>query len=399
MAGKKAPTSSRLKLLKAVQRLPHRYTLARTLLQTLSLSVLVSVPAIGLAKVDLWQGQHQFLFAPARLQVAVGAVVLGIIAMYLMTFLVNAAAGRLFCGWGCPVGQISRLGEQLDAPGLTIRQRWIARLKGAAHSGILVLAIMLWWVDLRVLVKGTGQALALSWATLLGLATAAYLHGRLWRWNFCKNYCPIGMYYSVVSPAQWFGVRFSHAENCINCNACDNVCPVALEPRNLLAEVSTPRGWSVSGMPGRSHCLECGDCIRACEFMTASKGKGPSPLTLSWTQMMAPAASELPFPEAEALWGDHSPAALGAGALHAPRREAVDEMESQHGQQQSIAGALAVMEAPSCCAPKPKLSLQVLQRPASARSCFGSAHCSGLCLSDATRPNEPCTGSGCQHAG
>ena len=31
------------------------------------------------------------------------AIVVGIVAFYFVTFVLNAVVGRLFCGWGCPV--------------------------------------------------------------------------------------------------------------------------------------------------------------------------------------------------------------------------------------------------------------------------------------------------------
>ena len=86
--------------------------------------------------------------------------------------------------------------------------------------------------------------------TLLG-----HLHGRYWRWDFCTK-------------------------TCIECDACDNVCPVNLAPRDLMAPIPSPGGFSIDAAPGRNHCLGCGDCARACEWMVGLKGKAPVPLLL-----------------------------------------------------------------------------------------------------------------------
>jgi ferredoxin len=95
--------------------------------------------------------------------------------------------------------------------------------------------------------------------------------------------CPIGLYYSFVSPARWFGVHFRNGRGtCIECSACDNVCPVDLRPRDLSTPVPARGGISVTDAPGRNHCLECGDCVRACEWMIAAKGAGPVPLELGY---------------------------------------------------------------------------------------------------------------------
>ena len=69
---------------------------------------------------------------------------------------------------------------------------------------------------------------------------------------------------------------------CIECDACDHVCPVDLAPRTLMTPIPSPGGFSVEGAPGRNHCLVCGDCVRACEWMVGLKGKAPVPLLLGF---------------------------------------------------------------------------------------------------------------------
>lgn len=254
---------------------------------TVSLTILAAVPLSGLARVDLWGGRHAVLFRAAPFKPALAGVIVGIGAMYVATFLVNVVAGRLFCGWGCPVGQVSRFGEVLETPGLDRRGRLRAALAGGAFSLALVLSFAAWWVDLRVLWLGSPPALAAVWGTLAVGVLAAWAHGRFWRWEFCKSACPIGLYYSFVSPAQWYGVYFRNEyDSCIECDACDNVCPVDLRPRDLMAPAGPRPGISVADAPGRNHCLECGDCVRACEWMIDLrghlKGGGPVPLLLGF---------------------------------------------------------------------------------------------------------------------
>ncbi len=274
---------TRLKILKAIRRSPHDYDRYRALGMTVSLAILFWVPLSGLARVDLWGGRHALLFEAAPFKHGLAGVIVGIGTMYVVTFLVNVVGGRLFCGWGCPVGQLSRFGEAVDSPGLKGRQRWRPRVEGALFSAALVASFMAWWVDLRVLVLGSPTALAVSWGVLAAGVAAAYAHGRWWRWEFCKSACPIGLYYSFVSPARWYGVHFrNHESTCIECNACDNVCPVDLAPRDLMAPAGTRPGLSIADAPGRNHCLECGDCVRACEWMIERKGEGPVPLLLGF---------------------------------------------------------------------------------------------------------------------
>ncbi len=286
MRGKKASAPNpRLKVLRALRKSGHRYDPRRAAGMTLSLAILILVPLSGLARVDLWMGRHTLLFRPAPFKHALAGVLVGIAVLYVATFLVNVIGGRLFCGWGCPVGQVSRFGEAVDTPGLKGPQRLRASLAGALFSGALVLSVLAWWVDLRVLWWGSATALAWAWSVLLGSILLSYAHGRWWRWEFCKSACPIGLYYSFVSPARWFGVHFRNSlESCIDCDACDNVCPVNLAPRDLMAPAVSHSGLSIAGAPGRNHCLECGDCVRACEWIIEKKGEGPVPLLMGFFQ-------------------------------------------------------------------------------------------------------------------
>ncbi|MDX1682448.1 MAG: 4Fe-4S binding protein [Phycisphaeraceae bacterium] len=271
----------RLKVLRPLRLKSHRYDWLRAAGMTVSIATLAVVPLLGIARVDLYGGEHWLMGEPAPLKHALGGVILGIAAMYVVTFLANLAAGRLFCGWGCPVGQVSRFGEATAAPGQKLPAKIWAHLKGAAFSAALVISVMAWWTDLSVLVAGDPTALAIGWSTLAIGVGGAFAHGRWWRWEFCKQACPIGLYYSFVAPAQWYGIQFDNrADTCIDCDACDHVCPVDLRPRELHEPIPARGGVSIHDAPGRNHCLECGDCVRACEWMIEKRGHQPVPLKL-----------------------------------------------------------------------------------------------------------------------
>lgn len=277
----------RLKVLKLVDVAPNRYRRRRVVSQALTLTALIGVPLMGIARVDLWGGGHLLLGSPATFKQALGGVIVGIAAMYVVTFLSNLCAGRLFCGWGCPVGQVSRFGERIDMPGLSGRKKLIVYLEGAAYSVAFVVSVMCWWVDPAVFVRGSPRAIGVAGVVLAAGVVGAMVHGFYWRWSFCKDACPIGLYYSFVSPARYFGVHFRNAERaCVECDACDHVCPVGLTPRDLTSPITDRRGVSLMDAPGHNHCLECGDCVIACERMVslASKRSGgkAAPLKLGW---------------------------------------------------------------------------------------------------------------------
>ena len=108
--------ADRVRILAAVARKGGLYSVRRVVVITLSLLVLLAVPLTGLARVDLWGGEHRVLGRPATAVHALQGIVISLAVLYGVTFLTNMLFGRFFCGWGCPVGYVSRLGEDVDAP-------------------------------------------------------------------------------------------------------------------------------------------------------------------------------------------------------------------------------------------------------------------------------------------
>jgi ferredoxin-type protein NapH len=274
----------RLKVLKAFRRLAprHRYNVWRVVGLAVSMGILLLIPLSGLVRLDLWRGNHLLLFERAPFNVTL-AVVIGIFCLiYAATFLINLVAGRMFCGWGCPIGQLHRLTESPATPGLTRAQRWRNRAQAAAFAFLLPASVLVWWLDWRILFAGsTAETLAVG-GTLVAGTALALTHGRWWSWGFCRQACPIGLYYSFVAPARWFGITFQRPDTCIECNLCDHVCPVDLLPRSLPEPIPSRGGLSIADAPGRNHCLECGDCVRACEWIVQQKTGGIAPLELGF---------------------------------------------------------------------------------------------------------------------
>jgi len=260
---------ARLRLRRKLMSLGHRFDRIRAFSMTVSLAILVAVPLLGIARFDAWRGNHWVLGNPSGPIEAAVAVLAGIVILYIITFASNFFAARMFCGWGCPVGQISRFGEGVEiAAGKSLGARLGALIKGGAFGGAFVVSMMAWWVDLRVFWSGTPREIAVASGALGFFVLGSYLHGRFWRWQFCRQVCPIGLYYSVVAPTKSYGILFqSDLGTCIQCEACETVCPVELDPRDLLQPRDDVAGLAMGGLPSDNHCLRCGDCVSACEFV------------------------------------------------------------------------------------------------------------------------------------
>ena len=113
--------------------------------------------------------------------------------------------------------------------------------------------------------------------------TAAIVgHAKWWNWAFCRGWCPVGLYYSVATPSKSFGIAFDQAGTCVNCNACDRVCPMGLPPRDLLSTIERDEGLALPRGPAMNHCLSCGDCIEACEYILERRKITPVPLSFAF---------------------------------------------------------------------------------------------------------------------
>ena len=266
----------RQSLLAKVTKIPHRYAKIRGATMAITIGVLFAVPLSGLARFDAWAGDHVVLFEPASPGEALVAVILGIGAFYLVTFLLNLFLARFFCGWGCPIAQVNRFSEQR-------RQRGRGRLElgiSLGFEGLLALSVLLWWVSPRVSWDGSVAAVGLAFAALAALVVSLELHGKYWSWQFCRKLCPIGLYYSVVTAKESYGIVFDAArETCKECDLCDHICPVQIHPRTLETIRDDIGGLAIDGLPETNHCLRCGDCVQACEWVFRKEDPALVPLS------------------------------------------------------------------------------------------------------------------------
>jgi polyferredoxin len=275
--------SPRLRLLRVLHARPHRYPRLRWITQGITFLVLFAAPLLGVARFDLWDGRHLALRRPVGPVYGFGSLVIAIGSFYLVTFILNAAMGRVFCGFGCPVGQAFRLGDDREIAARTGKDRRAAEARSVLFALALGSATALWLVSPRVFVEGSARAILATLAGLAALTAAVYLAGRYPRWTFCEGLCPIGVYYSAVQTDHGFGVHFDAArDTCNDCDSCALICPVGLHPRDLGRPKDGLHGIGIDGFEEANHCLTCGECVRACEHQFRNKDPGLVPLRLSF---------------------------------------------------------------------------------------------------------------------
>jgi ferredoxin-type protein NapH len=275
-------------ILRATGKRRHRYRLLRGFTQTITIAILLVVPALAIARVDLLLGDHlAWRTRGAPLLDALVAVGVSIFSFYLLTFLVNLVAGRMFCGWGCPVGQLNRLADTFVAQNkLRGRLLWGGIFLGFAMA--LAGAVGLWWASPAAFVSAPAVA-GIAWGGVVALGASAVLFARVIGWSFCKKVCPIGLYYSVVQQKRPIGIQFD-ASKCQDEGACVRACPVGLDARDLVQLQYDIGGFAIDGLAQNNHCLRCGACVEACEIVTS---KQPEP-ALVFGRASLPIVSDTP---------------------------------------------------------------------------------------------------------
>ncbi len=268
----------RVRMLSAVSRKGAAFTALRIVVITISLALLVMVPVTGLARVDLWGGDHLLLGESVDFFAALKGSIIAMAIMYGGTFISNMIVGRFFCGWGCPVGYVARFGEDV-ANSRSKLQEILMHLKGASFVATFIIAVMLWWVDPRVMIDGSPTAKAVTAGIFLIMTLGGLGHAFIWRFGFCIHVCPIGLYYRLVTSKAPVGIVFKEIPNpCIECGACEKICPVKIDPK-ALGTVVEQKATGFDEEPeryGDAECIRCGDCIEACK-MVFSKEAGAIP--------------------------------------------------------------------------------------------------------------------------
>jgi polyferredoxin len=176
----------------------------------------------------------------------------------LTTVILTLAAGRVFCGWLCPLGGLLAILHSVKAK-LWRRGRqgppaWTGRLYSWRYPWLLFLLVLL--------TLGSGWAMFLSpfhlltteltrlwqhqvpWLLITLLAVGLIIFPRFW----CVFLCPTGLLLSLL--ARWRRLTVRPPAECVHCGLCERTCPSG-------AARPEPE-------PAGRDCLVCGRCSEIC---------------------------------------------------------------------------------------------------------------------------------------
>jgi cytochrome c oxidase accessory protein FixG len=222
----------------------------------------------------------------------------GLLIIAAMTlFLLNALAGRVWCGYLCPQTvwsdlffQVERLVEgdrrerlRKDAGPWTLQRM---REKTVKHAIWLIIA---WWTggawvlyfnDAPTLTRqlATLQAPAIAWIWIGILTFTTYVLAGFMREQVCLYMCPWPRIQAAMTDENALNVTYrrdrgeqrmslkkatalqalgEHVGDCIDCNQCVAVCPTGVDIRE----------------GSQLGCIQCGLCIDACDSVMAKVGR------------------------------------------------------------------------------------------------------------------------------
>lgn len=203
--------------------------------------------------------------------------------------------GRLYCGWLCPHFSVVELINGLMLRAFGRPSLWERRPVPARQpDGSLLRTHPAWWIAVALAVVGFAFLWALTLLTYLlppfeiyhNLLTGSLTRNQtifltagtlalviefaLARHLFCRFGCAVGLFQSLAwmanDRAMVVGFDARRARACQSCNnACDNVCPMRLNPRGIKRRMFT--------------CTQCSQCIQACRQVQAPLGQ---PSLLEW---------------------------------------------------------------------------------------------------------------------
>lgn len=238
--------------------------------------------------IDLGNRRAYFFFIeiwPQEVYYITGLLVIASLALFLM----NALAGRIWCGYLCPQTVWTDLyllverwteGDRRERIALDARPWSVekAARKGAKHFAWLMIA---WWTGgawvlyfadaptlVRSLANGTAPVAVYGWIGLLTFTT--YALAGFMREQVCLYMCPWPRIQAALTDEDALNVSYRYdrgeprmpvkrgaiakregkpAGDCVDCRQCVNSCPTGVDIRD----------------GAQLGCIQCGLCIDACD--------------------------------------------------------------------------------------------------------------------------------------
>ena len=263
--------------------------------QYLVVLLLILIPVTGLFRIDPMAGAFRLL----DYQVWFSDIFI-VMGFWLMVatglIFIYSWAGSVFCGWICPQNTISEWANALTAKLLGRRalmmdvtgiKMQVARRKdGWMNKVTLAVAFLLvsmLFAILPLLYFFPPQAIwsFLSFQPVAGAESLLWIYivctlvvlvdASVMRHLVCKYMCIYRIWQHSFKTRDTLHIAYdeSRSDDCLNCTYCEDSCFLDIDPRQTLVFDS---------------CINCGDCVAACDHLhsKSKKMKGPGLLSFAF---------------------------------------------------------------------------------------------------------------------
>jgi len=196
-------------------------------------------------------------------------VIIGTVTLLIFYIL---AGGKAYCGWVCPYGLLSEIGEHIHMKLLRkkiIKERnfnprvryifWAIFIAMAFIDGYLVFEVI---NPIGILSRFIvyGWSLAIVWVILVLLMEIFYSR-RAW----CKYICPVGTTYALIGWTSLTKVQWD-MDKCDHCGACLVACPEThvLDFTKPKFDKKRKEKGIVKQFVKDGDCIYCGRCFDVC---------------------------------------------------------------------------------------------------------------------------------------
>lgn len=268
-----APDRSRNPALRWLRR--NRWLLTRRMVQFTLLAAFASGPwwglpvAQGTLAASVWFGSLALVDPLVVLQSWLArhdVASAGLVGAAIVAACYALLAGRLYCGWICPVNLVTDAAQALRR-GLGFGNAGLLRADRRLRHGVLALALaasaatgaVAWeWINpitftLRALVFGLWSGGVVAVAAVFLFDLLVLRHG------WCGHVCPVGAFYGWIGRFGRLHVQAVRPDACTRCGDCFAICP---EP-HVIVPVLRPGAATLAITD--ADCLRCGRCLDHCD--------------------------------------------------------------------------------------------------------------------------------------
>jgi len=268
---------------------------ARRIVQYLTLLILVLIPVTGLFRIDMAAGCATLL--DRQVWFSDIFIVLGLwVFVAALLVLMYALVGSVFCGWVCPQNTVSEyanmltsrlLGRSADMMDLSGNRMQVAARRQSPLNylllgiGLLLPAILFALIPLLYLnppeviwsfitvaddvpASGSLYWIYFIFVSLFLLDIAGVRH------LLCKNFCMYRVWQHAFKKKETLRLAYNEqrSSDCEKCHYCADACFLGLDPTSPEALDS---------------CVNCGECVTACDALHTKSTKLQGPGLLSFT--------------------------------------------------------------------------------------------------------------------